>query len=91
MVFLFSILFHITSGPNNISKSMLGFLLARTAAEEGHKVEIFLSGDGVQLVRDTIIENLVGLGTGKLKEHMDILKKNVFQYMLPLCHVKIEE
>jgi len=31
---LFSILFHITSGPNNISKSMLGFLLARTAAEE---------------------------------------------------------
>jgi predicted peroxiredoxin len=42
---------------------MLGFLLARTAAEEGHKVEIFLSGDGVQLVRDTIIENLVGLGT----------------------------
>jgi predicted peroxiredoxin len=70
---------------------MLGFLLARTAAEEGHKVEIFLSGDGVQLVRDTIIENLVGLGTGKLKEHMDILKKNVFQYMFPLCHAKIEE
>ena len=70
---------------------MLGFLLARTAAEEGHKVEIFLSGDGVQLVRDTIIENLVGLGTGKLKEHMDILKKNEFQYMFPLCHVKIEE
>ena len=54
---MYSILFHITSGPNNISKSMLGFLLARTAAEEGHKVEIFLSGDGVQLVRDTIIEN----------------------------------
>ncbi|MDA9164692.1 DsrE family protein [Alphaproteobacteria bacterium] len=75
MVFLYSILFHITSGPNNISKSMLGFLLARTAAEEGHTVEIFLSGDGVQLVRDTIIENLVGLGTGKLKEHMDVLKK----------------
>lgn len=72
---MYSILFHITSGPNNISKSMLGFLLARTAAEEGHKVEIFLSGDGVQLVRDTIIENLVGLGTGKLKEHMDILNK----------------
>ena len=45
-----SILFHIMSGPNNVSKSMLGFLLARTAVEEGHKVEIFLSGDGVQLV-----------------------------------------
>ena len=71
-----SILFHITSGPNNISKSMLGFLLARTASEEGHKVEIFLSGDGVQLIRNTIIENLIGLGTGKLKEHMSILEKN---------------
>jgi len=59
--------------------------------KKGHKVEIFLSGDGVQLVRDTIIENLVGLGTGKLKEHMDILKTNEFQYMFPLCHVKIEE
>ena len=63
------------SGPNNVSKSMLGFLLARTAVEEGHKVEIFLSGDGVQLVRDVIIDNLNGLGTGKLKEHMTILKK----------------
>ena len=70
-----SILFHIISGPNNVSKSMLGFLLARTAVEEGHKVEIFLSGDGVQLVRDVIIDNLNGLGTGKLKEHMTILKK----------------
>ena len=70
-----SILFYIMSGPNNVSKSMLGFLLARTAVEEGHKVEIILSGDGVQLVRNTIIENLVGLGTGKLKEHMAVLKK----------------
>ena len=36
-----SILFHIISGPNNTSKAMLGFLLARTAVEEGHKVEVF--------------------------------------------------
>ena len=49
---------------------MLAFLLARTATEEGHRVEVFLSGDGVQLVRDIIIDNLVGLGTGKLEEHM---------------------
>ena len=77
-----SILFHIMSGPNNVSKSMLGFLLARTAVEEGHKVEIFLSGDGVQLVRNTIIDNLVGLGTGKLKEHMAVLtKKGVTIYV----------
>ena len=70
-----SILFHIISGPNDASKAMLAFLLARTAAEEGHRVELFLSGDGVQLVRDIIIDNLVGLGTGKLEEHMKILKE----------------
>ena len=27
-------------------------------------------------IRNTIIENLIGLGTGKLKEHMSILEKN---------------
>ena len=70
-----SILFHIISGPNDASKAMLAFLLARTAAEEGHRVEVFLSGDGVQLVRDIIIDSLVGLGTGKLDEHMKILKQ----------------
>ena len=77
-----SILFHIMSGPNNVSKSMLGFLLARTAVEEGHRVEVFLSGDGVQLVRDVIIDNLNGLGTGKLKEHMEVLNaKGVSLYV----------
>ena len=77
-----SILFHITSGPNDASKAMLGFLLARTAADEGHNVEVFLSGDGVQLVRDIIINNLVGLGTGNLKEHMMLLKnKGVTLYV----------
>ena len=91
MVFLSSILFHITSGPNNISKSMLGFLLARTASEEGHEVEIFLSGDGVQLIRNTIIENLTGLGTGKLKEHMSIFKKNGVVIYVSSMSVKIGE
>ena len=70
-----SILFHILSGPNDTSKAMLGFLLARTAIEEGHKVEIFLSGDGVQLIRDIVIENLIGLGTGSLKDQMSVIKK----------------
>jgi len=46
---------------------MLGFLLARTAIGEGHKVDIFLSGDDVELIRCTAIKNLVGFGTGSLK------------------------
>ena len=61
---------------------MLGFLLAWTAVEESHRVEVFLSGDGVQLVTDIIIDNFVCLGTGKLKEHMQILKeKSVTLYV----------
>ena len=67
------ILFNITNGTNNPTKSSLGFMLARTAVEEGHEVLVFLNADAVSLIRKPVLENLVGLGTGKLKEHFDIL------------------
>jgi uncharacterized protein len=64
-----SILVHITHGPENPTRAALGFLVARTALEEGHQVTLFLAGDAVQLVRPAVLENLTGLGTGKLGEH----------------------
>ena len=67
------ILFNITNGTNNPTKASLGFMLARTAVEEGHEVQVFLNADAVSLVRKPVLDNLVGLGTGKLKEHFDIL------------------
>lgn len=66
-----SLLVHITCGPEAPTRAALGFLVARAAVEEGHEVSIFLAGDGVQLIRDAVLESLSGLGTGSLKESFD--------------------
>ena len=68
-----SLLVHITCGPENPTKAALGFLVARTAIAEGYEVSLFLAGDGVQLMRDAVLDNLVGLGTGSLREHFDAI------------------
>lgn len=65
------ILVHITHGPENLTRAALGYLIAKTAIDEGHEVSLFLAGDGVQLVRDAVLDNLAGLGTGKLRELYD--------------------
>jgi predicted peroxiredoxin len=65
------ILVHITHGPEHPTRAALGFAVARAALEEGHSVAVFLAGDGVQLIRDGVLENLTGLGTGNLRELFD--------------------
>ena len=66
-----NILIHVTCGPENPTKAALAFLVARTALSEGHDVNLFLAGDGVQLMLDTVLDSLVGIGTGALREHFD--------------------
>jgi predicted peroxiredoxin len=66
-----SLLIHITAGPNDPTRAALGFNVAKAAVDEGHRVTIFLAGDGVQLLRDGVLASLVGLGTGTLKELYD--------------------
>lgn len=65
------ILLHVTSGPENPTKAALGFLVAKAAVDEGHEVSMFLAGDGVQLLRDSVLDSLTGLGTGSLRESYD--------------------
>lgn len=65
------ILIHVTRGPEDPTRAALGFLVARAAAEEGHDVSMFLAGDGVQLLRDEVLDNLTGLGTGSLRDSYD--------------------
>ena len=77
-----SILVHLTSGPENPTKAALAFLVARTAIEQGHTVSMFLAGDAVQLLRDSTLDNLAGLGTGKLREHYDIIVKGGGKFYL---------
>lgn len=75
-------LIHITQGPENPTRAALGLLVARTAIEEGHTVFIFLAGDAVHLLRNEVIENLVGLGTGKLSDHIDAIVKGGGKFYL---------
>ncbi len=66
-----TILVHVTCGPENPTKAALGFLVAKAAVDEGHDVSMFLAGDGVQLLRDSVLDSLTGLGTGSLRESYD--------------------
>ena len=76
------ILIHLTQGPENPTRAALAFLVARTALAEGHPVSLFLACDSVQLVRDGVLDNLTGLGTGKLREHFDAIVKNGGKFYL---------
>lgn len=62
------LLIHMTHGPEAPTRAALGFLVGRAAVEEGHDVSFFLAGDAVQLLRDAVLDNLNGLGTGSLRE-----------------------
>jgi uncharacterized protein len=68
-----SLLVHVTVGPENPTKAALGFLVAKAAAETGHRVHLFLAGDGASLIRTPVLDSLSGVGTGKLREWYDAL------------------
>jgi uncharacterized protein len=76
------ILVHITQGPENPTRAALGFLVAKTALEEGHSVDIFLAGDAVKLLQDDVLNTLTGLGTGNLREHYDAIVKGNGRFYL---------
>lgn len=68
------LLVHLATGPENATRAALALLVARTAASEGHDVEIFLAGDAVQLVRPETAKATTGVGTGQVQEHLDALR-----------------
>jgi uncharacterized protein len=67
------LLIHLTVGPESPTRAALGLLVARAAVEEGHEVDLFLAGDAVQLIRDPVLDSLVGLGTCSLRESFDAI------------------
>jgi predicted peroxiredoxin len=66
-------LIHVTTGQDNPTKAALSFLVAKTALEEGHQVNLFLAGDAVLLLKDEILNSVTGLGTGKLSDHFKVI------------------
>jgi uncharacterized protein len=68
------ILVHSATGPENPTRAALGLLIARTAVEEGHEVQVFLAGDSVHLANEEKAAETNGLGTGAVAEHLAALK-----------------
>lgn len=77
-----SVLVHLTEGPESPTRAALGFLVAKTALDEGDAVAVFLAGDAVQLIRDGVLDQLSGLGTGKLRELFDAIVKGGGRFYL---------
>jgi uncharacterized protein len=67
------LLVHIATGPENATRAALGMLVARSALNAGHDVDVFLAGDAVALLRDETLDAVQGIGTGSLREHHDAL------------------
>jgi predicted peroxiredoxin len=67
------LLIHLATGPENPTRGSLALLVARTAAEEGHDVQVFIAGDGVQYARPATASTAHGIGTGSFGEHWEAL------------------
>ena len=67
------LLVHIATGPENPTRAALALLVARTAVEAGHEVDLFIAGDGVAVLRPETLDAGQGIGTGSLREHVDAL------------------
>ena len=67
------LLIHVTRGPEDPTRAALAFLVGKAAVEAGHEVTFFLAADAVQVLREPVLDNLVGLGTGKLRDSYDAL------------------
>ena len=70
-----TMLVHLATGPENPTRAALALLVARTAADEGHDVSVFLAGDAVQLLRPETAAAATGIGTGNFEEHLAALRE----------------
>jgi len=62
-------LIQVTTGPENPTRAALGLLVALTAQKNGHQVDVFLAGDGVDYLRPETRAVAGGIGTGSVAEH----------------------
>jgi predicted peroxiredoxin len=67
------LLVHLATGPHDQTRAALAFLVARTAVAGGHEVSMFLAGDAVGFLRDTVMDAAAGIGTGSIREHYTAL------------------
>lgn len=65
-----SLLIHITHGPEATTRAALACLVATAAVDAGHEVNMFFAGDAAYLLKDEVVDSVLGVGTGALSEHM---------------------
>ena len=85
------ILVHSATGPDDPTRAALALLIAKTAANEGHEVQVFLAGDGVHLANPETAEATSGLGTGSVAEHLADLRNAGLTVFLPECRARRAE
>jgi predicted peroxiredoxin len=57
-----------TNGSENPTKSVFPFQWANAAAEAGYQAEIYMFGDAVVLMKNTVANSIVPIGWPPLKE-----------------------
>lgn len=67
------LLVHLATGPENPTRAALALLVARSALEAGHDVDVFIAGDAVAVLRPETLDVAQGIGTGSIREHVDAL------------------
>lgn len=68
------ILIHLTTGVENPTKAALALLVASTALNDGHAVDVFVAGDGVSALRPETAAVMQGIGTGSVADHLEKLR-----------------
>lgn len=69
-------LIHVTCGEENPTRAALGLLVAKSAVDEGHDVDVFLAGDGAGLARTSAAAATNGIGTGNAGEWLAYLAEH---------------
>ena len=69
-----------SNGSENPTKASLPFVLAGGAIDAGHEPAISLVGDAVVAMRDTVADNIQGMGLPPFKE----LMAKVVEHKVPI-------
>lgn len=78
------VLVEIYAGPDDPTKATLGFVIAATALQAGHDVDLFLVGDGTYLITDGPLANVKGVGIGGLQDYFPALSKGAHIFVCAL-------
>lgn len=73
-------------GSDDPTKAAFPFLHGTALAEAGHEVQIFLLGEAVNLMRDSVLNSVTPVGWPPLKEIMPkVLSNNIQIYACGAC------